>query len=73
MSYAALCNHGFDLSVEGGGEHVAERHLKGRAGGDDAGVEEDLVGFAEGEVELVLLHEFAVLLRAFAAHDGRML
>lgn len=33
-------------------------------------VEEDLVGFAEGEGELVLFHEFAVLFAAFAFHFG---
>lgn len=33
-------------------------------------VEEDLVGFAEGEGELVFFHEFAVLFAAFAFHLG---
>lgn len=70
MPDAALGDHGFDLAVEGGGESIAEVHLRGGGFLDDGGVEEDLVGGAEGEVELVLEHEFAVDFGSFSAHVG---
>ena len=40
------------------------------AGAEEGGVEEDLVGFAKGEVQLVGGHDFAVLFGAFGAHRG---
>ena len=70
MADAALGDHGLDFAVQGVGEHVAELHFEARGVADEGRREEDLVGGAEVEGEGVGVHEFAVLLAAFAAHGG---
>lgn len=56
VSNTTLRDHGFYFPVEGIRETLAQGHFVGGGGLDDLGVEEDLVGGAEGEVELVLEH-----------------
>lgn len=46
---AALGDHGFDLAVQGVGEHVAELHFEAGGVADEGGGEEDLVGGTEVE------------------------
>jgi len=52
---------------------VAELHFEARGVADDGRGEQDLVGRAEVEGQGVGVHEFAVLLAAFAAHGGLVL
>lgn len=71
MPDAALGDHWLDLAVESARQQVRQVHLEAGRVLNDFGVEQHLVGFAEIEGERVLVHEFAVLLGAFAAHgDG---
>ena len=70
MSDRALCDHGFDGSVQSGFEHATEVHFEACGVDYYLAVEEDLVRFAEGECELIFFHEFAVLFAAFAFHFG---
>ena len=65
-----LRDHWFHLPGQRAGEEGAEIHFEARCGADELAVEEDLVGFAEVEGELVCVHEFAVLFCSFEAHFG---
>ena len=56
MSDTALRDHGLDLAAEGALEEEAEFHFEICRGLDEGGVEEDLVGFAEAEGEVVVVH-----------------
>jgi hypothetical protein len=49
-------------------QHRAKLHLESSCIFDGSGVEKDLVGFAEAEVKVVLVHQLAVLLCSFRLH-----
>jgi hypothetical protein len=70
MPYTALGDHGFNFAVQCVLQHATQAHFEASGIFDDFGVDEDLVGFAEIEVELILLHQLAILLAAFSAHRG---
>ena len=58
------------FAVECVGKVFLKGHVEGMACSEERGVEEDLVGCAETEGELVCAYCFAVALGAFGAHDG---
>lgn len=70
MSYATLSYHWLDRAVQSVLQHRAELHLEPSCIFDRAGIEEDLVGFTEAEVEVVLVHQLAILLCSFRLHVG---
>lgn len=47
---------------------MAQLHLTSRCFGDDVAVNKSLIGFAEGEGELVGAHELLVLFLSFRLH-----
>jgi hypothetical protein len=60
---------GLDLAVESALEEEREVHLEFESVFDHVGIDQDLVRNAEVEGKLILVHELAVLLWTFSAHD----